>query len=148
MGKNRRKKPKQGGQPAPRKAVRQQEDPTSSNQQRPVWLCGSFDAESQWGLESVTLEVAKDLLAKLKSYESMTWAQIESDKKRNHSVGITDLCKDARKRVVELNLDVDELFRFRLDGTSRLWGIRDRHHFSLLWWDPKHEVCPSQLKNT
>ncbi|TWT90835.1 hypothetical protein Mal64_12320 [Pseudobythopirellula maris] len=146
--KNANKKPKQGGQPAPRKVVRQREDPTSSNHETPVWLFGNFDNDSQWGLSSISPDVASEVLSKLKNYESMTWGAIERDKKRNHSVGVEQFCTAARKRFLELNLDVDELFRFRFDGVSRLWGIRDRHQFKAVWWDPNHEVAPSKKKHT
>jgi hypothetical protein len=56
---------------------------------------------------------------------------------------------DARKRLEQLRLDdTDELFSLRLNGQERLWGIRSNDIFSLLWWDPKHEICPAPLKYT
>lgn len=78
----------------------------------------------------------------------MTWAQIEQNKKNNHSVSVEDFVSAAQARIEELQLDVDELFRFRFTGTQRLWGIRDRERFKILWWDPDHKVCPSKKKHT
>jgi hypothetical protein len=78
----------------------------------------------------------------------MTWGAIESNRKKNHSVEVGSLCKEAQERIHELKLGVDELFRFRLTGKQRLWGIRDRERFKILWWDPDHEVCPSTKKHT
>ncbi len=131
------------------KAARRAEDPTSTNHMRPAWVFTSLDENGPWGrckLEDNT--VWEDILPNIRAYESMTWAEIELDKKRNHSVPVSGLCKEARKRAQEIRLDVDDLFRFRFSGKQRLWGIRDRNMFKLLWWDPGHEICPSELKNT
>jgi len=40
------------------------------------------------------------------------------------------------------------LFSFAIDGRRRVWGIRREHVLCLLWWDPNHQVCPSQKKAT
>jgi hypothetical protein len=43
--------------------------------------------------------------------------------------------------LVDLKLDdIEELYRFRFTGTQRIWGIRDRRTFRVLWWDPDHQV--------
>jgi hypothetical protein len=135
--------------PSPRKVARRSEDPSSTNDMRPAWVFSMLDEHGPWGRTCLKeLHVWDDILPKMRNYETMTWGQIEGDHKRNHSVQIGSMCKKARKRVEELKLDIDELFRFRLTGEQRLWGIRDRNVFKLLWWDPGHEVCPSQLKHT
>ena len=36
----------------------------------------------------------------------------------------------------------------RISGPGRVWGIREEHVLDLLWWDPRHEVCPSPKKHT
>ena len=118
--------------------------PESFNQMCPVWRLSQIDIDGRWGhstLDRVTL--LQEILPKLKNYESMTWASITADKKRNHSVSVGNLIPDARKRLVELGIDEDRLFRFRLTGQQRVWGIRDRDTFAILWWDPQHEICPS-----
>lgn len=33
-------------------------------------------------------------------------------------------------------------------GLERIWGHRWDHVFYPIWWDPKHEVCPSTKKHT
>jgi len=136
--------------PAPRKkAVRFTEDPGNTNKRQPVWVFSVLDENGPWGKVKLSGDsVWNDILPKIRSYESMTWGQIEQNKKYNHSVGIDALCPTARKRIDHLKLDVDELFRFRLSGKQRLWGIRDRERFKILWWDPDHEICPSTMKRT
>ncbi len=97
------------------------------------------------GVESKTLLL--EIVNKLAQYESMTWAKIEGD--RNHFIKIDKIIKPAQLRLQQLRLhDVDQLFSLHLSGTQRVWGIRDNAILQLLWWDPKHEICPSVKKNT
>jgi len=131
------------------KVAHRVEDPESSNKRQPVWVFSVLDLDGPWGKIKLSGDtLLNELFPKIKHFERMTWNEIQRDKKRNHSVMIEDLCKEARDRAVELKLDVDELFRFRLTGKQRLWGIRDRERFRFLWWDPNHEICPSKLRNT
>lgn len=129
------------------KSPRRQQDPDSANRQAPAWLFSNLDTEVNWGEELTLTTLRRDVLPRLQELEGQLWSAIVSDKKRNHSVSVPDLCADARKRVAELELDVDDLFRFRFDGTKRLWGIRDRHYFRVIWWDPFHKVCPSTKRS-
>ena len=80
----------------------------------------------------------------------MTWDQIlVKGKKSHHLVEITKLCKAAQDYLAETSIeDIDEVLSLRLSGTERIWGILDRGVVELLWWDPKHEICPSLLKHT
>jgi hypothetical protein len=85
----------------------------------------------------------EQVFPKLRQYETMTWNQIYQNKKRDHSVAVEGIIKPARDRLEALGLDdVDVLFRFRLSGTMRVWGIRVGRVFQLLWWDPDHAIWP------
>lgn len=66
-------------------------------------------------------------------------------KKRNHGVQLYKLCGEAQRRLRELGYDaqIEELYTLRLAGRERIWGIRECNVFSLLWWDPNHQVCPT-----
>lgn len=91
---------------------------------------------------SLFLEIAK----KIKLYEGMVWNEIFA---RDHRVLANGLIDAARKRLIDLRLDdIDELWRFQLTGRNRLWGLRVRHVFYVLWWDPDHRICPSPLRHT
>jgi len=114
-----------------------------------VWVFSALDENGPWGRSKLSgFSIWDDILPKIQNFETMTWSEIESNKHLNHSVGVDSLCKEARERIFYLKLGVDELFRFRLTGKQRLWGIRDRERFKILWWDPEHEVCPSTKKHT
>lgn len=84
---------------------------------------------------------------KLRNFETMTLGQILG--RNHHRVSVELLCKDARDRLEALHLDdVEELLSLRLTGIERVWGILEHNIIILLWWDPKHLVCPSLKKNT
>lgn len=145
------KRPKVASVPLDNKSSRIAHDPVNYNQLTPVWSIGIFDGDGPWGKGKIEIpsHLWDDIFEKLRNYESMTWGNILADKERNHSVPVSQLIKEAQSRLKDRKLDdVDELFRLRLNGKQRVWGIRDRHILKLLWWDPEHEICPSRLKNT
>ena len=120
--------------------------PESTNAQTPVWSIASFDHDGEWGV-SLCRECGdlwEMIFSKLRHYESMSWNEIERNRKRDHSVPVHQMISQAQSRLKHLRLDdEEELFRFRLDGTGRVWGIREGRVFKILWWDPEHEICPS-----
>ncbi len=135
----------------PGKKPRYESNPEDANRKNPVWSVVLFDTGGPWGRERCERDGAlwNDIFPKMRNYESMTWGEILQDRKRNHSVNVEQLLKEARKRLTDLKLDdIEELFRFRLTGEQRVWGIREREVFRILWWDPDHEICPSPLRNT
>ena len=135
------------GSKGPRAAT----NPDDTNQETPVWSLLIFDHDGPWGKNCCQDLVVlwDEIYTKLRQYEIMTWGQIYQDKKRNHDVAVGSLIKDARDRLTLLKLDdYETLFRFRLSGEQRVWGIRDGRVFKLLWWDPEHHICPSTKKNT
>jgi len=108
--------------------------------------CG---CEWEWGPE---LAIWKEVLHYLGDYSGKTWAEIEAERtggkqrhKKHHSMDVTKLPQAARTRLqAHFGDDApDALFRFRLSGKGRLWGIRDGAIFHLLWYDPLHRVYPT-----
>jgi hypothetical protein len=124
-------------------------DPENVSKMTPVWKIGRIDVDGVWGHAHIDRDTLwNQIFPKLKNYELMTWGDITQDPNYNHSVKVWQIVKEARKRLEELGIEEEQLFRFRLTGTQRVWGIRDRDIFYILWWDPKHEVCPSTKKHT
>jgi hypothetical protein len=81
----------------------------------------------------------------------MTWQEIlsatggRSHGNNSHNISVSELIKEARDRLAEINLDdVDELFSLRLEGKIRIWGMLDNDVLKILWYDPKHEICPQE----
>ena len=144
MGRSEGKKPKWKQEPQTKKQPRSIENVENSNDLAPQWSFIIFDSEKRWSDTTVNF---CDIARILKSYESMTCGEVLQDKKRNHYIPISDLIPEAQKRLEELKQnDIDEIFRFRFNGTQRLWGIREGRVFKCIWWDPEHLICPSTPK--
>lgn len=117
----------------------------------PVWRFNKYDKEHQkWCLHNK--DFYSELMSKLIAFESMTWHQIEaasggrSNGTNNHFILVSDLVKEAQKRLEELHLYYDELFSLRLSGKERLFGILEDGVYHILWYDANHEICPSKKK--
>ena len=63
--------------------------------------------------------------------------------RRHREMDVAVLTPAAIARLQELELDLDQLFRFRLSGAARLWGFVIQGVFHTLWWDPNHRVYPT-----
>ena len=110
------------------------------------WSFEFFDAHEWGGCRS---DAFFDILGSLRDVERLTWRAIETQQGQHHASPVARLSKAAQERLTRIKLnDVDELFRFRLSGKRRLWGIRRRNVFRVLWWDPDHVVYPTGKKNT
>lgn len=113
------------------------------------------DLGGPWCLSKITPEHHQLLIKKLAEFETMTINQVFHERTGDSSLGTdyTDMSqcpnRDTIRRLKELELDaIDGLSRLALGGKPRLYGIRHQHEFSILWWDPLHEVWPSKLKHT
>lgn len=104
----------------------------------------------EWGPGNL---IWRDVLHYLNDFSGKTWAEIEAERtggrnrhKKHHSMEVASLPKEARNRLGQhLGDDApDTLFRFRLSGTNRLWGIRDGAIFHILWFDADHQVYPTE----
>ena len=115
---------------------------------KPSWRFGRVDFHGEWGFHRANkADLIEAIHSKLIQFEKMKWNEIEG--RKNHFVEINQLCKDAQKRLVKLQLqEFDPLFSLRLTGKERLWGIRSEEILYILWWDPNHSVCPSLKKHS
>ena len=120
---------------------------------RPSWELSLLDREHagswSWIVTEATLQ---EIIGFLTQMERLTWAeikaQITSNKKashlKHHAIPPDRLCPEAQRRLRDLKLDdLDDLFRFRLGGKPRLWGIIHDGVFYPVWWDPEHRVYPT-----
>lgn len=107
-----------------------------------------IDKCGRWGWKKAKYEdLFDDIIITLQNCEGRTWADVEG--KSNHFISVERICKQAQKRLIELDLeDNEDLFSLRINGKKRLWGIRRGSQLLLLWWDPEHEICPSNKKHT
>lgn len=113
----------------------------------PVWAFHRLDIGGPWCWSKIKNVDFIEVLRKMGSFEGMDWA--EHRRHGSHLVAVGNLCKEAQKRLDEIGEDdLDDLFSFRFSGKERMWGVQDRNVIKLLWWDPNHEVCPSEKKGT
>jgi hypothetical protein len=119
----------------------------------PSWRISILETKDPYGWHTIDMKTFEHIQERLKNFESMTWSDILLDgKKQNHSVAVDRLCKQAKDRLEELRLfPVEKLVSLRLSARGRIWGIPDPKEkavLKLLWWDPRHEICPSLKKYT
>lgn len=122
--------------------------------QHPAWrlslLDREHDGEWSWSINDPT---RVEIIGFLSEMERLTWTEVRAQMaggnrrrgEKHKAIPVEHLCGEAQRRVQELRLEeFDELFRFRVGGTKRLWGVVYDDVFYPLWWDPDHKVCPGQ----
>lgn len=106
-----------------------------------------FDGPFGWHVTDTKL-VFDDVIPKLKSFETMTWAQIDGPS-GSHFISFDSLCKAAQDRLKHLQRqDIEQMFSLRLTGPKRIYGVREGATLEIIWWDPDHQICPSEKKGT
>jgi hypothetical protein len=139
------KKPIITERPRAQKQPRIAVDP-STDGLSPTWSFRHVDIGSPWCFSQVPQGDWVHLLAKLKHFEGLTWAQIGQNT-GSHPVEINKLIPEARKRLTELGHgDREALYSLRVNGRPRIWGIRDGVVLRVIWWDGEHRICPSTKK--
>lgn len=126
-----------------------QHSPEAVLYRKPSWRFGMLDLNGPWGWLNIKLkDLLVEIVDKLKNFESMTWGEIERNKK-SHLISLDKIAKKAQERLRERELDdLEELYSLRLSGKERIWGKRENEAFYIIWWDPNHSVCPAQKKHT
>lgn len=121
------------------------------------WTVREMDHEYSglWNWELKSNEAHK-VLGYLEELSQKTWGQVEKEctgkkdrHRKHHPMQVSELCKEAQKRLKERfeNEELpEELYRFRLAGKVRLWGIRSQTTFKLIWYDRDHQVYPTERK--
>ena len=106
-----------------------------------------IDKEGPYGWNKFDSSCMKELMQKIFETQKLTWQVIAEN--GSHPISINKLVHHAQKRLTKIKKDdLDDLYSLRISGKKRIWGIRERNIFWILWWDPNHEVCPSQKKHT
>lgn len=112
--------------------------------QTPVWSFSKFDPEINLPKGDINSCSFCEIAGHLRAYEGMAWKDIIAKEDRNHYVDIDKFQKFAVDRLRVLGMDeYESIFRFRLTGKNRLWGVKEGRVFLVLWWDPEHEICLS-----
>lgn len=114
-----------------------------------AWRVSRLEMVDPFGWHKVDETTVHEIRQKLGYFESMTVNQVfVVNKHHHHSVRADKLCPEARQRLADLRLEVEDLHSLRLSGPKRVWGFLTQNVLNLLWWDPEHQVCPSLKKGT
>lgn len=133
-----------GGDKTPRRAF----TPPSTEGLVSVSL-GEVDIAGPFCISQATPEELVSILRFLHDVERMT-PQAAFGGYPGKDYDIDGIPNDVAKgRLVELGYDdEDRITRFQLTGQQRLYGFRRGARFYALWWDPGHDIWPSQKKHT
>ena len=81
----------------------------------------------------------------------LSWAEIlaqttggKERHKKHHPQSWDSLCNEAQERWMEIDRTEEELFRFRVGGKQRIWGVRQGPTFFVVWWDAEHQIYPTE----
>lgn len=52
---------------------------------------------------------------------------------------------EAQRRARDIYLDdAEAIHSLKITGSKRLWGLLYEHEFSVIWWDPNHDIWPTK----
>lgn len=138
--------------PAPIQEVRLGADPGSIFQMHMKWSCDDPDCGGEWSWGTPRQWRSEDwenvIRPKLNEWAKLLWREIDqfssdSNHKMHHLMLTDDIVTEAQSRMVEIEKFEDQIFRFRLGNKRRLWGHRVVNEFQIIWYDPNHEIYPT-----
>lgn len=87
----------------------------------------------------------------MQDMSQLTWSEIfgqttggKERHRKHHAQSWDSLCNEAQERWIEIERSEEELFRFRVGGKERIWGVRQGATFFVVWWDAEHQVYPTE----
>ncbi len=135
----------------PEKQPRASENPDSIYGRLVRWSCDdpdlegiwSWGVERQWSPEVWNSQIEPQLV----EFSHLTWGEVDafssdSGHKMHHNMNVDDICDEAQLRLLDIEKYQDTIFRFRLGNLPRLWGFRILDEFTVVWYDPTHQVYP------
>jgi hypothetical protein len=135
----------------PERTVRFGANPNSIYGMLMDWTDDQADCEGDWSWGPRQWEQSAwdgVIAPKLVNFRTMTWQEIESattstGHNMHHSMSVESICDECQTRLLELEKVDGDIYRFRLGNRRRLWGFRVLHVFEILWYDPLHNVYPT-----
>lgn len=122
-----------------------------NSHERLAWRFTHADNEGPWGFGEVNGAALSGILGHLKSFESMTVNEaFHSRDYPGKDYDVEDIPTAAARTCLEnLGLaDQTKIWVLRCAGKPRLYGFLTGNVFHVVFWDPEHEIWPSQPRNT
>lgn len=119
----------------------------SNSHERLCWRFEHVDHDGPWGFDDTAMA---EILVKMRDCERMTLRELRNTSDLFVEYDVPGgLCKTALDRLAVLGWDdMTAIQRLRFMGKQRLYGFLDGNIFHVLWWDPEHQVYPSQKRHT
>ena len=119
---------------------------------KPIWRFDLIDREGAFAFDLARSDFShKEILQKLMDYGEMTWAEIDRQqhdkgKSKHHYLDYSSLSAAAIRRIQERHFEeqVDAIYSFALRNMLRIIGFRQGAEFHVVWYDCRHEFCPSK----
>lgn len=154
-----RKKPRIPGAAPPKKATPQFNAPSTGkhaaltagefdyHHAKPVWRFQYLDHDA-YGFDAADSDAITSVVQALGQFESMTLPELFNGHPGKH-YEVETAHDNIKSRLADLGReDETRVSRLRLAGKPRLYGFLRENVFYVLWWDPKHQLWPSEKRNT
>ena len=128
----------------------------STDNERVQWCFDKLDRDGKFAFDLSRKDFDHhEVLEKIIAYSNMTWieAKMQTHDRRNkskhHNLDFPELSPEAVERFNAKKFNdkyEDAIFSFACQNTLRIIGIRINEKFHVVWFDPKHEFCPSKKR--
>jgi len=103
------------------------------------------DVGGPWCLTDITKQDHAALLESMRQIEGMLVREVIPARCKREDVAGRSPNPDARRRAQDMFPDDhDRIHSLRIGGAQRIWGLQFQNEFSIIWWDPNHDVWPTR----
>lgn len=103
------------------------------------------DVGSDWCLTSITQEDHVELIEFMAQMENLSLREVIPGVGKHEDVAGSSPNHLAQRRAQDQFPDEhDRIHSLRLAGPKRIWGLQYANEFSVIWWDPGHDIWPTK----
>ena len=108
--------------------------------QKVVFSFRFWDYKWRWGRDSAQNYCVATVFKTLQAAEGKGWNEITRGT-RDHCQPLNSLEPEAAARLKAIGLKgYETMYRLRVMGAERVWGVKSGETFIVVWWDPEHQV--------
>ncbi|MCK4593344.1 hypothetical protein KAU45_02495 [bacterium] len=145
----RRKKPKLEHDLQFKKQPSSEYKPLSSYDLNPTWSLKYLQIDNQWCWSGIQRDKLLEVVVKAKEFEKSKWKELLTKGYPAKFIPVRAIRKEAQEILLdELRIQQETIVRFQISGKERIWGLLIEGVFHVIFWDPEHEIYPSELKHT
>jgi hypothetical protein len=111
----------------------------------------SWGQKRNWCLQAIQDGTDCTIRTTMNQMSNLKWSEIlaqntgeKKRRKKHHPQPWDSICPEAQGRWIEINRYEEEIFRFRVGGKQRIWGVRHGATFFVVWWDSEHQIYPTE----